>query len=104
MLNSQMTVDQRRQQNGGFMTSSGNRMLNRADAEPQAETQPAPAPNLREGEPGHECMSCGHYEMGSRQCKQFNFGPKPFQVCDAYSETAAAAPEENPVAPPVEEL
>lgn len=97
MLPGRMTVDQRRRMNGGFMTGPGNRMLNAVG--PKPEPPPSPAPNLREGEPGHECMECGNYEMAERMCRKFNFNPKPYQVCDPFEETEAEAPDDNAPAP-----
>lgn len=56
---------------------------------PNAENDP---PNLREGEPGRECMSCKHYNMAARNCELYNFGTKPFEVCDSFSQQSTEAP------------
>jgi hypothetical protein len=48
------------------------------------------APNLREGQPGRECMTCEHYEMADRHCGLYDFSPKPFEVCDSFSSRSAS--------------
>lgn len=51
------------------------------------------APNLREGQPGRECMSCKHYDLGEGHCEMYDFHPQPVEVCDSYSKASSKAPE-----------
>lgn len=66
---------------------------------PEPTTPNGAAPNLREGEPGRECMVCQHYEMAQRHCKLYNFEPKPFELCDSFSPASPKSPEDEPVSP-----
>lgn len=54
------------------------------------------APNLREGEPDHECMACEHWNLGGEpKCMLYKFDPRPFEVCDSFAHADTKAPSED---------
>jgi hypothetical protein len=103
MLTSHLsTVNDRIKRNGGFVAGPNHRMLNAGpQAEPEAE-QP-PAPNYQEGEPGHQCMECEHYQ-DDRTCTKHDFQTKPQMVCDDFEADGEGEGSDETTEPDEEEL
>lgn len=95
------TVSERGQRNGGFLSGPNHRMLMAGGLRPAPEADSAsPAPNYREGEPGHECRNCANYEFGARHCSKYDFDAKPLMVCDGFDAQEPSEPVEAPVGGP----